>query len=229
MIGIYKITSLHNNKVYIGSSDNIDKRIICHKSRLKRNVHHSDYLQNVYNKYGKENLQYSVIDILDNSLNKIEREQFWMDNYKSYDKNFGYNMSKIASSNTTGEVEIYQYDLSGNYIKSWKSITIAAQYYKVSSTSIYKSLTNENRHSANFQWSYIKEDKVKNLVRIYACYTLNGDLVSTFNNAKEASRYVGTERNANIIRACNTNGKYMNYYWVKYDTYEIPKNLRPTV
>lgn len=230
IIGIYKIETLHNNKLYIGSSDNIEKRIKTHLSRLKRDIHHSEYLQNAYNKYGKDNLKFSVIEILETSENKIVREQYWMDYYKSYDRNFGYNMSKIADSNTTGQKEIYQYDLDGTFIKSWESIAKAAKELEVSETCIYGSLKYSTRSCSGYKWSYNKIDKTKNILKIYACYDLTGTIVQSFKNAKEAARFVNSERNANIIRACRTKGKYKGYYWVKYNSYVIPNKIsRPTL
>jgi len=47
ILGIYKITNLKNGKVYIGSSKNIKRRLIEHKSRLKNNKHINKYFQNV--------------------------------------------------------------------------------------------------------------------------------------------------------------------------------------
>jgi group I intron endonuclease len=51
--GVYIIKNTINNKCYIGSSNNIYKRNYLHKSKLKRNKHHSIKLQNAYNKYGE--------------------------------------------------------------------------------------------------------------------------------------------------------------------------------
>lgn len=61
MIGIYSIYSKSQNCYYIGKSKDIHKRILKHKSDLKLNHHHSSYLQNIYNKYGLEDLEFSVI------------------------------------------------------------------------------------------------------------------------------------------------------------------------
>ena len=61
MIGIYSIYSKSQNCYYIGKSKDIHKRILKHKSDLKLNHHHSSYLQNTYNKYGLEDLEFSVI------------------------------------------------------------------------------------------------------------------------------------------------------------------------
>jgi group I intron endonuclease len=46
--GVYMITNLVNNKVYIGSSTNIHKRIWRHKSVLKKNKHYNLHLQSAW-------------------------------------------------------------------------------------------------------------------------------------------------------------------------------------
>lgn len=53
--GIYCILNLKNQKKYIGSSKDIQERIINHKGMLRNNKHYNPILQNSYNKYGKNN------------------------------------------------------------------------------------------------------------------------------------------------------------------------------
>ena len=61
MIGIYSIYSKSQNKYYIGKSIDVHKRFLTHLSDLRLNKHHSKYLQNVYNKYGKDDLVFNII------------------------------------------------------------------------------------------------------------------------------------------------------------------------
>lgn len=42
--GVYRIRNLTNNKFYIGSTNNLYKRFIWHKTQLERGEHHSIYL-----------------------------------------------------------------------------------------------------------------------------------------------------------------------------------------
>ena len=80
MIGIYSITNLVNNKVYVGSSTNINHRFITHKSRLRNNIHCNKHLQNAWNKYGEENFKFEVIEECEEDK-LTEREQYWIDFY----------------------------------------------------------------------------------------------------------------------------------------------------
>lgn len=98
--GIYKITNIINNKVYIGSAFNLHNRIYIHCYLLRRNEHHNPHLQSAWNKYSESSFEFNVIEIC-NRDDLLTREQFWLDEYKSYDNKYGYNICKIAG-NTSG-------------------------------------------------------------------------------------------------------------------------------
>ena len=49
--GIYQIYNPINNKRYIGSSINIQRRLKEHKRNLRGGYHHNQHLQNAWNKY----------------------------------------------------------------------------------------------------------------------------------------------------------------------------------
>ena len=64
MVGIYKIVNKKNNKVYIGQSVNIKQRWALHKSELRNKYHENVYLQNAWNKYGKDNFIFEPITLV---------------------------------------------------------------------------------------------------------------------------------------------------------------------
>ena len=98
IIGVYKITNIVNNKVYIGSSCDINRRWKEHLFRLKNNKHHSIKLQNSVNKYGVDSFIFEVIEECNKSI-IIDREQYWIDSLDSC--NNGYN-HKTKSGVTLG-------------------------------------------------------------------------------------------------------------------------------
>ncbi len=63
--GVYKITNTVTGDFYIGSSDNIQARIGHHRRLLVRNKHSNTHLQHAYNKYGADNLAFTVILLCD--------------------------------------------------------------------------------------------------------------------------------------------------------------------
>ncbi len=95
--GIYQILNVINNKRYIGSAINIDRRWYEHRSDFKKGKN-SSHLQNSYNKYGKENFEFSVIEYVEDENSLIEREQYWIDTLKVTDRNKGYNICPTAGS-----------------------------------------------------------------------------------------------------------------------------------
>lgn len=99
-IGIYQIINLINGKVYIGSSSvNIIQRWRCHKSYLKTNKHQNNYLQNAYNKYGKENFVMELVELVSDKNKVISVEQKWLDKLQPFtNTNNGYNICKTAGN-----------------------------------------------------------------------------------------------------------------------------------
>jgi len=76
--GIYKIINIKNNKFYLGSSKNLNKRWIQHKYKLRKNNHVNFILQKAWNKYGEGNIIFEVLEECDE--NKLfEREQYYLD------------------------------------------------------------------------------------------------------------------------------------------------------
>jgi len=79
--GIYKITNLVNQKVYIGSSKNIFHRIkYGHIYELNLNKHKNSYLQRSWNKYSSENFEFEILEMCEEDL-LLEREQYHLDHY----------------------------------------------------------------------------------------------------------------------------------------------------
>jgi len=82
--GIYKIQSTcMPERCYIGSSVNITYRWRGHLSDLNLNHHHSPMLQRHYNKYGKEDLEFSILEECSKEL-LIKREQHYIDTIPHY-------------------------------------------------------------------------------------------------------------------------------------------------
>lgn len=88
---IYKITNQINGKIYIG------KTILPIEKRLKRHFYLAAkkvnrYLYDAINKYGKVNFIIELIEECEYDLAN-EREIYYIDSYKSNNKEFGYNMT----------------------------------------------------------------------------------------------------------------------------------------
>ena len=101
MIGIYKITNLINNKVYIGQSWNIEKRWYAHRSREFNN-----HLNHSIKKYKINNFSFEVIQELDASIATQELlnslEQKYIQEFESINPEKGYN--KKSGGNQGGHL-----------------------------------------------------------------------------------------------------------------------------
>lgn len=101
--GIYKIICLKNNKFYIGSSLNIDRRLKAHKKLLNQNKHTNKYLQNSWNKYGEQNFKFEIIETIHDTAQLLIREQWWLDNTNCYERKIGFNVSVDVFAPNTGK------------------------------------------------------------------------------------------------------------------------------
>lgn len=150
--GVYKITNLINGKFYIGSTTgSIKKRKREHLSLLRRNKHHSRYLQFAYNKYGEQVFDFQMLEVCPKE-DCLEKEQYYLDLLKpKYNMNpkaincEGRKVSKITKEKISKKLKgikvgerlskekrrelitnnmkpVLQYSLEGTFIKEWPSI-----------------------------------------------------------------------------------------------------------
>jgi len=101
-IGIYKITNIINNKVYIGQSQDMDTRLRGHKSTLKANTHFNIHLQRAYNKYGIDSFTYETQEECSEDIIN-ERESYWIEFYNSMDRFCGYNIDYGGKKNAMSD------------------------------------------------------------------------------------------------------------------------------
>lgn len=90
---IYLWTNIVNNKKYVGQTRSFYKRMSQYK---KGNF--NKYMGNAINKYGLENFDITILEKDVDFYSLDEREQYWLDFYKSYESENGYNICHIASS-----------------------------------------------------------------------------------------------------------------------------------
>ena len=89
--GIYMIKCITNDKTYIGSSNDVMRRIKTHKRELKNGSHNNLLLQKEYNKYGADNFVFKIIDQNIPEEMLLAYEKCYMFIYDSMVKYKGYN------------------------------------------------------------------------------------------------------------------------------------------
>lgn len=88
--GVYKIKNKLNERIYIGSSLNIERRWVRHKYELRHNIHTNKFLQNDWNKCGESNFEFLILEDLSKEDIRIV-EQEYLNKY--FDKDNCYNLS----------------------------------------------------------------------------------------------------------------------------------------
>ena len=91
LIGVYQIKNIVNSKIYIGSSIDIHTRWKQHLNKLNKNSHTNEHLQNAWNKYGKDNFEFKIVELCDENILR-EKEQFYINKFNCTDDNLGYNI-----------------------------------------------------------------------------------------------------------------------------------------
>lgn len=98
-MGIFQIRNLTNDKVFVGSSENLNGIFNRHEFQLKSNLHANKDLQKDWNETGRENFVFEILEELElreNLDNKKELEfleDLWLEKLESYCEK-GYNARK---------------------------------------------------------------------------------------------------------------------------------------
>jgi group I intron endonuclease len=94
MIGIYKITNKKTGKVYIGQSDNVERRLSEHKQKRTQTI------DNYINVLGVENFDFEILE--ECNLEDLElKEREYIKEYNSQIE--GYNIQEGGFNNSQGE------------------------------------------------------------------------------------------------------------------------------
>lgn len=124
-VGIYLISCLENDKVYVGSSGGVKGRLDYHKRQLRRNKHYNIKLQSAFNKYGEYFFSFEHYEHC--SIEKLEkREDYWINAFDAIES--GFNVAIDTSCPTRGinkpdswrdkmEKEYHLIDPLGNEVK----------------------------------------------------------------------------------------------------------------
>lgn len=181
--GVYCIINKCTQKMYIGSSLNLRRRLIQHYSYLRLNKHSNRLLQRNFNKYGEENINIYFVKIFPKSVLLFE-EQSNIDNYNTCVPN-GLNLRPIAESNL------------GRIVSNKTRNKL-----RIASTNKHPSeKTREKFRQNNLGKKLSKETKLK--IGLYAkIKVINIETKQIFDSLKEAAIYYGI-KNYNLTRYLN--------------------------
>ena len=109
---VYCIRHNVTDRVYIGSSSNVDRRFMAHIHALRRGAHIVGDMQEDYNRHG-EDYTLTVLDTIDNEGEK-DKEYEWMKAYASHERGRGYNyndkknVDEVQRKKKTSEEELIE-------------------------------------------------------------------------------------------------------------------------
>lgn len=246
---IYKIESKINSKVYIGQTINLMKRESAHKRKLITNKHENVYLQNHFNKHNRNKkfedvFSITVIEQCDIKTDLSQKEIYWINFYDSTNPYKGFNLcvggrqvklcprieEKRKETLRSKSVPIYMYDLKGNLVKQFRSITDASEELNICTSRIFGAIKKEFR-CGEFYFSKnlvgFKEYTSRNWTKVYV-YTIEGVFVGHYNSICITAKEMKLNRNA-VSNALNRGIRYKNYLFYRepktFDKY-IPNKSR---
>lgn len=188
--GIYKIQNKNNKQIYIGQSINIYERFRKHKQIPDNfNIHKA------MKEEGIDNFTFEIIEECPQELLN-EREKYWVSYYDSY--NNGYNMTTGgAGAPMSNNKKVKQYDLQGNYIKTFLSEREAAQELQTDARYISNCCLHKNNTILNYQFCFEGDEtsiKINPKTNPGAekipvlKYNLQGKFICNYNSIKEAAK-----------------------------------------
>ena len=68
-MGVYRIRTTGNNRLYVGSGTDLQAKINRHKAELKFGSHRNKELQKEWNSFGESALEFEILDVLEHEEN----------------------------------------------------------------------------------------------------------------------------------------------------------------
>ena len=178
--GIYKIKNKINGKIYIGQSNNIERRWREHKSR-SLNKENKDCNMKIYEAiktYGLTNFELSIIEKCKKEELR-DREIYWINYYNSMDFNFGYNTDNGYMPTHFAKLNDAEYnnlceDLKNNFL----SLEDISNKYNISLSYIYEINRGDNFRKNKNEKYPLREENIKNRLSEDIILNIKNDLLN---------------------------------------------------
>lgn len=206
-IGVHKTENPDVFDGYIGDGAYINKPSSYNKAKY--------HLHQAICKYGTSAFYRETLKVFDNLDDALDLEAFlvteeFVKRTDTYNMTVGGNLPPICTKT------IYEFDLNGNYIKTWKSIKSIIDTYKVNHDRIWMAIK-DKRSFNNSYWSTeqsidVSEFRVSHRGYVYQ-YNKDGVLLNMFESASIAALKLDINRDA-IISAVHDRTTCHGYYFL---------------
>jgi hypothetical protein len=230
---IYKLQSKINGKCYVGSTVRFHSRVFYgHIRELNKGLHKNAYLQHHANKYGIDDLEIHILEILYRKDNEsieefrkriLSREQYYIDTLKprfnlspTAGSNLGIKMSEnvcrkasIRQTEIKGK-SICQYGLDGGLLNTYPSIMEAVRQSGISQSRISGSVNHHKVTAGNYFWILacesidIKLQQYNEFTRTIPVFQFDkkGNFIQKFDNQQCARKSLGLSIASNAVLNC---------------------------
>jgi len=223
--GIYQIKNIINNKVYVGSTIDFERRKYEHFQALNNNNHGNPKLQNAFNQHIEtENI--FVFEILEQILPHLllEREQHYIDTLKAFEN--GYNISSIAKFPIgNNAIPIIQLSLDNKIIAYHTSYKAAARSLDIKDggVAIGCAVQGIQKSAYGFKWvkfsPELKEEEIIEIANsiqsrhsnIQQIHPITGEIILVEKPSKILES-LNLDRST-LWKYCKSLHKYNNFYW----------------
>lgn len=198
--GIYTITNIINNKIYVGKSKNIKYRFTEHLKCLENNKHHNIYLQNAFNKYGKEAFKLEILEECDITF-IFSQENYWCNLLNVHNRNYGYNIAPTSPNGLSKLAKETILKLS-KASSSWKRSKEICKLISLSKKG--KRLHDDSLKAARLS-----------VIKSINQYDRNMNYICSYESIEEASKILNINK-GNIQSVCCSRRKTAGNYIFKY-------------
>lgn len=235
---VYLTTNTVNNKIYIGVHGTLTpyKFDLYLGDGVKTNDKYTyKYSKTPFeaavNKYGPDKFIRKTLKVFDVLQDALDLER-WLVDEEFIKRKDTYNIALGGGMPPIKTKTVYQYSLSGEFIKEWNSITSASIYYNCSSSCIGRAVY-DRTPSLGYLWTDYKYDIIdldnfqinENKTYTYL-YNNFGEYINEFVSIQDCAKFI-EETPDKVSKSIR--GKYSIrgiYYCsdIKYDKFPIPEN-----
>lgn len=191
---IYGLKCKHNNKVYVGATKHIQRRLMKHFNELYHNRHRCKELQKDFNKYTRHGFEIIIYENTEEALLTKEKaiqialgiENLYNEKISGYYVHPDYSAKLASSHKNTHKTEEYrqkmsklktnkigQYSMDMELIKIWDSAIQICDKFGYTRSVILCACNGSKKQAYGYKWRYVDD---------------NGDIVSNgYLKAKKAN------------------------------------------